>query len=473
MTNRREFLQTSLGGVSASALSAAAPRRPNIILILADDLGYGDLSCYGGEVKTPNLDRFASQGVRFNQGYVASPICSPSRVGITTGQCPARHLIHSYLDSRKRQREVGMRDFLDPKAPSVARTLQAAGYATGHFGKWHMGGGRDVDDAPHPSAYGFDESLTTFEGLGDRVLSSDRLSQMSEKLGQGKITHEAKNKITEIFVNRAIDFVGRNRNKPFYLQLWPNDVHDPFEPKPELLAKYSRYAANKYMQQFYAVLDEMDRQIGRMIDAIDKAGLGKDTLIVFVGDNGPTAWPRYYKEGVEPPGSTAGLRGRKWSLYEGGIREPLIVRQTGHIPGGQVDKQSVISALDFFPTFCRMAGVTPPAAKFDGEDVSEAFLGRPRKHRNDLFWEYGRDETYPYPGKKWDRSPNCAIRSDDWKALINADGSGLELYDLSRSEVERENCAAAQPKRARELSERLLEWRRSLPVLKPSGTPAQ
>lgn len=469
MTNRREFLQTCLSGVPAGALSAAAPRRPNIILILADDLGYGDPSCFGGEVKTPCIDRLASQGMRFTEAYVASPVCSPSRVGITTGQCPSRHLIHSYLDSRKRQRELGMRDFLDLKAPSIARTLQAAGYATGHFGKWHMGGGRDVDDAPHPTAYGFDESLTTFEGLGDRVLSSDRLSQMSDKLGQGTITHAPKHEITEIFVNRAIDFVKRNRTRPFYLQLWPNDVHDPFDPKPGLMAKYSRYSANKYLQQFYAVLDEMDRQIGRLIDVVDQEDLGKETLIVFLGDNGPTAWPYYYKEGLEPPGSTAGLRGRKWSLYEGGIREPLILRQTGRIPAGRVDHKSVISTLDFFPTFCRMAGVTPPAVKFDGEDRSEAFLGRPRERRSDLFWEYGRDETYPYPGMKWDRSPNCAIRSGNWKALMNADGSGLEVYDLSRGEVERENRADADPRRTRALSQRLLDWRRSLPVLNPAA----
>ena len=464
MPNRREFLQTCLGGAAANALPAAA-RRPNIILILADDLGYGDLSCYGSEVKTPNLDRLASRGIRFTQAYVASPVCSPSRVGITTGQCPARHLVNSYLDTRERNRAQGMRDYLDAKAPSIARAFHQAGYATAHFGKWHMGGGRDVDDAPHPAAYGFDESLTTFEGLGDRVLASDRLSQMSEKLGQGKIAHAPKNEITGIFVDRGIDFVRRNRARPFYLQLWPNDVHDPFEPKPELLARYGRYSTNKYQQQFYAVLDEMDRQLGRLIDAVDQEGLTGDTLIVFIGDNGPTAWPRYYKEGVQPPGSSGGLRGRKWSLYEGGIREPLIVRQPGRIPGGRVDNKTVVSTLDFFPSFCRMAGVPAPPADFDGEDMSEAFLGRPRSRRKDLFWEYGRDSTYQYPGDKWDRSPNCAIRSGNWKALVNADGSGLELHDLSRSEVELESRADKEPNRARELSERLLAWRRRLPVL--------
>ncbi len=179
MMNRREFL--GAGG----AVLAAPAKRPNIILILADDLGYGDLSCYGGEIATPNLDRLAREGVRFTQAYAAAPICSPSRVAITTGQYPARHLIFSFLDSRARNRALGMRDYLDPNAPSMARTFQRAGYATAHFGKWHMGGGRDVGDAPLPQGYGFDESLTSFEGLGDRVLPPGKLSEMSARLDAG------------------------------------------------------------------------------------------------------------------------------------------------------------------------------------------------------------------------------------------------------------------------------------------------
>ena len=166
------------------------PTRPNIVFIFIDDMGYGDLSVTGNkDVQTANIDRLAAEGLLLEQFYVNSPICSPSRVAITTGQYPARHLINSYLNNRERNRERGMADFLDPKAPAVARAFQQAGYATAHFGKWHMGGGRDVGDAPLPQAYGFDESLTSFEGLGDRILPPGGLAEQSAKLGRGKITH--------------------------------------------------------------------------------------------------------------------------------------------------------------------------------------------------------------------------------------------------------------------------------------------
>src|SRR3954451_17481269 len=467
MMNRRELL-ISLAAAGNSVTAKVTARRPNVVVILADDMGYGDPSCYGGELATPNIDRLAHELIRFKHGYVASPVCSPSRVGITTGQCPARHLIFSYLDSRKRQRELGMKDYLDPKVPTLARTLKSAGYATGHFGKWHMGGGRDVDDAPLPAAYGFDESNTSFEGLGDRVLPPGKLSEASERLGHGKISHAPKDQLTQIYVDHALDFVGRNREKPLFVQLWPDDVHDPFEPRAGLFQKYRRYSKNKYRQQFYAVLDEFDRQIGRFVNGIGRLGLAENTIIVFLGDNGPTAWPRYYREGLQPPGSTGGLRGRKWSLYEGGIREPMMVRWKGHVPEGRVDSETVVSSLDLFPTLCRMAGVTAPPVEFDGEDLTPAFSGRPMKRRKDLFWEYGRDASYAYPGKSWDKSPNLAMRSGPWKLLINVDGSQAELYNIDESSVEEANVAKNHGDIAEHMKKELLSWRRSLPVLEAS-----
>lgn len=453
--NRRSFL------LSAATAAAAAPRaKLNIIQILIDDMGYADLKCYGGAIPTPTIDRIAAEGIRFTQAYVASPICSPSRVGITTGQCPSRHGVFSYFDTRKRHRELGMPDFLDAKAPSVARTFQQAGYATGHFGKWHMGGGRDVGDAPLPADYGFDESLTSFEGLGDRVLPPGRLSEMNEALGRGKITHAPQADLTQIYVDRTLEFIARSREakKPFYVHLWLNDVHDPFEPRPELFKKFERYSSNKYLQQYFATIDEMDRQIGRLMSKVDH-----NTLVVLLSDNGPTAWPRYYREHLEPPGSTGGMRGRKWSLYEGGIRIPFMARLPGRIPNGRVDETSVISSLDLFPTCCRMAGVAAPDIAFDGEDMSQALLGRPVVRKRDLFWDYGRDATYLRPGLERDVSPSLAIRSGRWKLLMNADGSSVELYDLSRSPAEATNVAGQQPSVVQRLSERLLAWRKSLP----------
>jgi arylsulfatase A-like enzyme len=451
---RRAFLQASL------AFVAPAPAKLNVVQILIDDMGYADLGCYGGPIPTPNIDRIAAEGIRFTQAYVASPICSPSRVGITTGQCPSRHRVYSYFDTRKRHRELGMPDYLDPAAPSIARTFRNDGYATAHFGKWHMGGGRDVGDAPLPAAYGFDESLTSFEGLGDRVLPPGRLSELNEKLGRGNISHAPQSELTRIYVDRTLDFIRRSRGsrKPYYIHLWLNDVHDPFAPKPELMRKYERASANKYLQQYFATIDEMDRQIGRVLEAIDR-----NTLVVLLSDNGPTAWPRYYKEGLEPPGSTAGMRGRKWSLYEGGVRVPLIARLPGRIPKDRVDETTVLSSLDLFPTCCRIAGVSAPRVAFDGEDMSRAFLGRPLVRRHDLFWDYGRDATYLVPGRTHDQSPSIAIRSGQWKLLMNADGSGLELYDLGDSPKEETNLAGRRADVARRLSERLLAWRRSLP----------
>ncbi len=449
-----------------------AHERPNIVFIFVDDMGYGDLSCTGNkDVQTVNIDRLAANGVRFTQFYVNSPICSPSRVAITTGQYPARHLIHSYLASREQNRRRGMRDFLDPAAPAIARAFQRAGYATAHFGKWHMGGGRDVDDAPHPKAYGFDTSLVCFEGLGDRVIFNQRTFEKAKEIGQGEISLVAKDRLTETYVDRSIDFIRRNAGRPFYLHLWLNDVHDAHVPRDETLKKYERFNANPYVPKFYAVLEEMDRQIGRLLDAIDKAELAERTIVVLTSDNGPTAWPKYYNEGFEPPGSTAGFRGRKWSLYEGGIRMPLIVRWKGKIPAGRVDETSVLAAIDFFPTFCALANVELPETDFDGLDRSAAFLGQPQLREKPIFWEFGRDASYLKPGLKSDQSPNLAIRDGKWKLLVNDDGSRLELYDFNASTAERENVADRHPEIAKRLSGQVLAWRKSLPAL-PNATRA-
>ncbi len=443
-------------------------------MVFIDDMGWGDLGCYGNpDIKTPNIDALAAGGIRFEQFYVASPICSPSRVAVTTGQFPARHKINSYLNSRARNAARGMVDFLDPAVPAIARTFQSAGYATAHFGKWHMGGGRDVDDAPLPQSYGFSESLVSFEGLGDRILQAQNhgLSAQSAKLGHGRITYVEKHKNTETYVNRSIDFIRRNQETPFYLHLWLNDVHDPFKPTQLQLERFKQYSDNKYLQQYYAVMDEMDRQLGRLFDHITASGLSEQTIIVVCADNGPTAWARYKREGFDAPGWTGGLRGRKWSLYEGGIREPLIVSWPDKIKPGQVDKTSLVNAVDFFPTFCQLAGIKPPDVDWDGIDFSPALLEKPIQRQKLMYWEYGRNPSYLRPAEPSDRSPVLAVRDGAWKLLMNADGTGVELYNLNQSIDESANLVDVHADVVNRLYKDLMAWKNSLPNYPDSTTP--
>src|SRR5947209_1438767 len=425
---------------------------PNVIVILTDDLGYGDLGCYGGHAgHTPNLDRLAAEGVRFTQFYVAAPICSPSRTALTTGAYPARWRITSYLHTRAGNRAHGQADFLDPAAPSLARAFRAAGYATGHFGKWHLGGGRDVDDAPLPSAYGFDEHFVNFEGLGPRI-EGDGIRAPGKADGKELPRH----RFTEFWVDKTIDFLRRHKDGPFFVNLWPMDVHDPHLPSSALEAKYAAAEGPPGLRKFAGVLDEYDRQMGRLFDAVRELGLDANTLILFTGDNGPNPSFEHRR--------TAGLRGQKWSLYEGGIREPFIVRWKGTVPAGRVDDTTVLAAVDLFPSLCHLAGVPSPAgAAFDGEDLSAALLGRPTVRMRPLFWEYGRNAQYLYPKAEADRSPNVAVRDGRWKLLVNADGSRPELYDLAADPKETANLAERQPDVARRLTDQALAWRKSLP----------
>lgn len=469
--NRRNFLKcTGLGLLAVSGLgipdlfAAEDKKKPNVLFIFIDDMGYGDPSCYGNtEIKTPNIDRLAHEGVRFTQFYVNSPVCSPSRVAMTTGQYPARWQIYSYLDARQSNRRRNMANFLDPAAPSLARQLKQAGYKTGHFGKWHMGGGRDVDDAPHPQAFGFDESSVTFEGLGDRLLiNNDGLSKQSAKLKQGNITWVEKHQISQIRVDQTLDFIRRHKDDSFYVNLWFNDVHDAHLPSAEQLAKFKDVSENLYVQKFFAVLDEMDRQIGRVLDGLDEMGLNENILVILTSDNGPTDWPHYYTEGVFPPGSVGTLKGRKWSLYEGGIRMPFIVRWTGTIPGGKVNSETVGCGVDLFPSMCKLTGTAvPDGVPLDGEDISRSFLGEAVERKRPIFWYY---PNQPKPGKPDNISPLFAVRDGRWKLLINPDDMQGQLYDLIDDPDETTNLILKQPEKAKDLQNKIRNWADSIHI---------
>ena len=349
------FLSVVSAGLESISAEDSVSEKPNILVIFIDDMGFADPSCFGNPlIKTPHIDKLAAEGIKLTNFYVNSPICSASRVALTTGQYQGRWKIHSYLNSRAGNANRGMANYLDPAAPTTAKKLKAAGYATAHFGKWHMGGGRDVDDAPLPQAYGFDESLVSFEGLGDRLISNPNGVARAKALGHGEIIPCERWERMQIQTDRTIDFIRRHRDDPFYVRLFPNDVHDAHVPRPGSADKFKTVSDDPYVRDFFAVLEYMDMQIGRVIATIDELGLGKNTLILFTSDNGPTDWPRKYKTGP-PAGFTGPYRGRKWSLFEGGIRMPFIARWTGTIPPGTEDMTSVMSAIDLSPTICRFA----------------------------------------------------------------------------------------------------------------------
>ena len=420
-------------------------------------MGFADPSCFGNPlVKTPHIDKLAAQGIKLTNFYVNSPICSASRVALTTGQYQGRWKIHSFLNTRAGNANRGMADYLDPTAPTTARKLKEAGYATAHFGKWHMGGGRDVDDAPLPQAYGFDESLVSFEGLGDRIISDPKGVERARALGHGKIIPCKRWEKMQIQTDRSIDFIKRHQSKPFYLHLFPNDVHDRHDPIPGSADKFKTISDDSFARDFFAVLEEMDRQIGRLMDTIDELGLSEKTLILFTSDNGPTDWHVKYETGP-PAGFTGPYRGRKWSLFEGGIRMPFIARWTGTIPAGVEDSDSLVSAIDLSPTICRLAGVAADD-KLDGLDRSDVLLGKPSPRSEPVFWQYGHPHAILQGGKADHQSPTFAMRTGPWKLLVNPDGSEAQLYNLESDEGERRNLLANEPRRAASMATRLSSW---------------
>lgn len=464
-----------LTGQSACAQKGQDAVRPNIAIIYIDDMGYGDPGCYGNPlIKTPNIDRLAEQGIRFTQFYVNSPVSSPSRVALITGQYPMKFGIHAPIAGSEQNRQRNMNDFLDPEVPTMAEAFHSASYATGHFGKWHMGGGRDIGDVPYPSEYGFEKSLVSFEGIGDRVLfNNDNLSAQSGRLGKGKIIWAEKHMSTSIYVDSALAFIRRNPDKPFYIHLFPNDVHDPHLPDSAQWAKFRHLSDNPFEQKFLAVLDEMDRQIGRFLSGLSELGIRENTLIILASDNGPTDWPYYYATGrypegyngeLYPPGFTGGFFGRKWSLYEGGIRVPFIASWPGHIPEGETDSLTLLAGIDLFPTICAMAGLPVPTG-VDGTDKSKALLGNPITDVPVMMWEYASNAGGSHmPGNKDFISPSLAIRDGRWKLMIYADSTRALLFDIHTDPKEMHNLVQENPELAEKMAHKVLAWRRKMPV---------
>lgn len=435
--------------------SFQAQEKPNVIVILTDDMGFSDIGSYGGDfVPTPNIDGLAERGLKFDQYYSAAPICSPSRVSLLTGTYPARWNFTTFLHKKKANRAAEQADYLDPAAPSIARIFKENGYVTAHFGKWHMGGGRDVDNAPGFKEYGFDEHVSTYESPDPDPLltATDWIWSPQDSIKRWDRT--------KYFVNKTLDFLKRNRGKPVYINLWPDDVHTPWVPRVE--AEYTgKFPMNpKEEKAFKLVLEEFDKQMGRLFEGIKELGIEDNTIIIFTSDNGPL--PSFRGSRAE------GFRGSKLSLYEGGVRMPFIISWPGHIPEGKEDEVSVLNSVDLLPTLTAMASIDlPEDYRGDGENKRKVFLGKPSQREKDMFWEYGRNEyafNYP-PGK--DKSPNLAMRSGKWKLLMDYEKGNPELYNLENDPGETNNLAGDHPELLDEMSRKLLEWRNSLPELEP------
>ncbi|MCA9235702.1 MAG: sulfatase-like hydrolase/transferase [Planctomycetales bacterium] len=455
--------------LSAPSLAAEDAARPNVVVVFVDDMGWTDLSCFGGSgPTTENIDRLAAEGIRFTQFYVNAPICSPSRVALNTGQYPHRWRITSYLNNRRDNARRGLAQWLDPSAPVLARELQRSGYATGHFGKWHMGGQRDVDDAPPITAYGFDESLTNFEGMGAKLLpltmepgwdKPRRIWADAVRLGE-PVTWMQRSKITGGYVAAAIDFIDRAQqdDKPFYVNVCPDDVHSPFFPP---LDKWGDDRKALYR----GVVDAMDEQLAPLLDRIrDDPALRENTLVLLCSDNGPEAGA----------GESTPLRGSKTWLYEGGVRSPLIAWGPGLLAagaGGTTNDDSVFCALDINRSLYSLCGVAPPAdATLDGEDLADTLLGEAAESRAaPIFWRRPPDRPGFGDGADED-NPDLAVRDGRWKYYENYDGSDRQLYDLQTDASETHNLVDKRPKIARRLHDAVFEWNAAMPP--DAGDPA-
>lgn len=436
-----------LAGVGLVSMleTVRASEKPDIVIIFADDWGWGDLSCHGHPwIKTPHIDQLAREGTDFLQFNVLNPVCSPSRVALMTGRYPARYSIHQHFAAPAQNHARGMPDWLDPHAPTLPRFLKQAGYRTAHFGKWHLTNAQ-TKGAPTPDTYGYDESSVFNGGEGWPVAG----------------LHDA--------AADAVRFIRANRDKPFFVNVWLHESHTPHVPTDESMERWKSLDEQK--QVYSAVITDGDNAVGKILDALDAEGLKDNTIVLFATDNGPestrarpgpkkrdpdaraTGYDTYYSIG-----QTGGLRGRKRSLFEGGVRVPFIVRWPGHTPSGVKDETTLITAVDLLPTLCASAGVTlPDDYHGDGENLLGALQGQNATRSRPIFWEWLGNKTEP------DWWPRLAVRQGVWKLVMTADGERVELHRLTDDRAEAVDVSADHPEVVARLTRLALDWKATLP----------
>jgi arylsulfatase A-like enzyme len=424
-----------------SSLHDKAPRKPNIVIILADDLGYADLGCQGGkDIPTPNIDSLARGGVRCTDAYVCSPYCSPSRAGLLTGRYPQR-FGHEFNLNPTRPRKDHPNVGLPLTQVTLADRLKAEGYATGLVGKWHLG----ADAGFHPLRRGFDEffgflheghyyvSNKDVEHVSSLRANEPEYDRLNPILRGTEEVHE-REYLTEALTRESIRFIDKHNDHPFFLFVAFNAVHSPMQ------------ALGKHLERFGAIPDAKRRVFGGMLTALDEgvgailkrlrdANIEENSLVFFLSDNGgPTA---------ELGTNNYPLRGYKGDVFEGGIRVPFLVQWKGHLPGGKVYREPII-ALDIFPTALAAArGKLTGDANIDGINLLPHFAGaRVQAPHELLFWRLG---------------PQLAVRKGNWK-LVRSGNDPVQLFDLSADIGEKNNLAGREPDIARELDSALQRW---------------
>jgi N-acetylgalactosamine-6-sulfatase len=368
-----------------------------------------------------------------------------------TGRFPARFFVHGHFATHQMNRSRGMPDWLDPEVATYARLLRETGYRVGHFGKWHLGHG---EGAPEPSRYGIDESLVN-SGNGPQ------LEFRREAWAPG-----LRSQSSRFIVDHAIEFIDKNAGAPFLVNVWLNDTHAILDPTLEQLEIYDdlrpQHVGDRHWGApavYYAAATEADRQIGRLLDHLDRLGLAENTAVIFSSDNGPEdiVIRNASHSGAGSPGP---FRGRKRSLYEGGIRTPFILRwPAGGARPGAVDNTTPLCGVDLLPTFCALAGIDPPE-ELDGENMSDVFRGARRARTTPLYWEW----RFRVAGHPINRSPMLAVCRENWKLLLNPDRGRVELCDVVADPMELTNLAGTNANRVDELAEEVLSWQAAMPA---------
>lgn len=435
-----------------------AADKPNIIFILADDLGYTDVGCFGSKYyETPNIDRLAAQGMKFTSAYTCGPNCQPTRAALMSGQYGPRTGVYTVgnIDRFNWQsrplRPVDNVTKLPLQKITLAQTLKQAGYATGMFGKWHLG----EDAEHHPAKRGFDEAIVSMGVHFDFVTNP-------------KVNYPKGAYLGDFLSDKAVDFIRRHKDSPFFLYLPHFEVHAPLQAKQNWIQHFqSKPPVGGHHNPIYAgMIATVDESVGRILSMLDELQLNKQTLVIFGSDNGGVGG--YEREGIQGGSisDNAPLRGGKGQLYEGGIRVPYIFRWPGKIAPGSVCDEP-INSVDLYPTLLAVAGrPRPEKYPLDGTSYLDLLTGARRTQRPPLYWHF--PGYLGAGGGTWRTTPAGAIRAGDWKLQEFFEDGRLELYNLKDDIGEKQNRAAAQPDKVRELHSQLLAWRNELHAPMPT-----